>query len=70
METLIQAGNSGLEVDSVDIRINKKTRESRLFTNVFQYVKKSGMTILSMFILYRPGLFFSFAEYPLFSLAF
>lgn len=31
METLIQAGNSGLRVASVDIRINPKTRDSRLF---------------------------------------
>jgi glycosyltransferase involved in cell wall biosynthesis len=70
METLIQAGNSGLKVASVDIRVNKKTRESRLFTNMFQYVKKSGMTILSMFLIYRPGLFFSFCGIFSFSISF
>lgn len=58
METLIQAGNSGLTVASVDVRVNRKTRESRLFTNIFQYVQKSGMTMLSMFLIYRPGMFF------------
>ncbi|MCP3965720.1 MAG: glycosyltransferase family 2 protein [Lentisphaerae bacterium] len=34
METLIQAGNSGCRVASVDIRVNPKTRESRLFKNI------------------------------------
>lgn len=59
METLIQAGNSGLRVESVDIRVNPKTRDSRLFRSVFQYVVKSGGTMLAMFALYRPGRFFS-----------
>ena len=59
METLIQAGNSGLRVSSVDIRVNLKTRDSRLFKSVPQYVWKSGSTIVSMFVLYRPGRFFS-----------
>lgn len=59
METLIQAGNSGLRVASVDIRVNKKTRSSRLFRNVPEYIWKSSSTMLSMFALYRPGKFFS-----------
>lgn len=59
METLIQAGNSGLRVGSVDIRVNPKTRDSRLFKSVWQYIRKSGGTILSMFVIYRPGRFFS-----------
>jgi len=58
METLIQAGNTGMCVSSVDIRINPKTRKSRLFKNIFQYLYKSGRSILSMFFLYRPGSFF------------
>ncbi len=58
LETLIQAGNSSIRVTSADIRVNPKTRESRLFQNVFQYVWKSGTTMLSMFVLYRPGRFF------------
>lgn len=62
METLIQAGNSGLRVASVDVRVNPKTRDSRLFNSVFQYVWNSGSTMVSMFLLYRPSrLFFSLA---------
>ena len=58
METLIQAGNSGIRVTSVDIRVNPKTRESRLFRSIPQYIRKSGGTMLAMFVLYRPGRFF------------
>ena len=71
METLIQAGNSGMKVESVDIRVNPKTRESRLFKSIFQYIRKSGGTMLGMFILYRPAAFFSLLSVPFwfFSLA-
>tara|TARA_B100000161_G_scaffold258357_1_gene223213 strand:+ start:1806 stop:2750 length:945 start_codon:yes stop_codon:yes gene_type:complete len=59
MESLIQAGNNGLRLASVDIRVNKKTRESRLFKNIPEFIFKSGSTILLMFLLYRPGRFFT-----------
>ncbi len=58
METLVQAGNSGLRVASVDIRVNPKTRPSRLFKSISEYLWKSGSTMVSMFILYRPSRFF------------
>ncbi|MCQ2380404.1 MAG: glycosyltransferase family 2 protein [Victivallaceae bacterium] len=64
METLIQAGNSGMKVSSVDIRTNPKTRDSRLFTSIAQYIRKSGGTMLSMFVLYRPGTFFLVSSLP------
>jgi glycosyltransferase involved in cell wall biosynthesis len=64
METLIQAGNSGIRVASVDIRVNPKTRESRLFKSIPQYIKKSGGTMLAMFVLYRPGRFFACCATP------
>jgi glycosyltransferase involved in cell wall biosynthesis len=58
METLIQAGNNGLRISSVDIRVNPKTRDSRLFKSIPQYIWKTGSTMVSMFVLYRPGRFF------------
>jgi glycosyltransferase involved in cell wall biosynthesis len=64
METLIQAGNSGIRVASVDIRVNAKTRESRLFKSIPQYIRKSGGTMLAMFITYRPGRFFMCCATP------
>lgn len=64
METLIQAGNSGIRVASVDVRVNPKTRESRLFKSIPQYIKKSSATILAMFVFYRPGQFFACCAIP------
>jgi hypothetical protein len=64
METLIQAGNSGIRVASVDIRVNPKTRESRLYKSIPEYIKESGGTMLAMFVLYRPGQFFFFCSIP------
>jgi glycosyltransferase involved in cell wall biosynthesis len=57
-ETLIQAGNSQLRVDSVDIRVNPTTRQSRLFKSLPEYLWKSGSTMVTMFVHYRPSLFF------------
>ena len=58
METLIQAGNSGLRVASVDVGVNPQTRPSRLFRSVPEYIRRQVGTIVSMFVLYRPGRFF------------
>jgi glycosyltransferase involved in cell wall biosynthesis len=58
METLIQAGNLRLNVMSVDVRVNPKTRDSRLFKSVPEYLWKSGGTMLAMFVHYRPSRFF------------
>jgi glycosyltransferase involved in cell wall biosynthesis len=58
METLIQAGNSHLRVDSVDIRVNPRTRPSRLFKSMPEYLWESGSTMVTMFIFYRPSRFF------------
>jgi len=70
METLIQAGNSGLRVESVDVGVNPKTRDSRLFRSIPEYLWKSGSTMLSMFVLYRPGRFFSIIAGAFLALAF
>ncbi len=59
MESLILAGAIGLRVASVDIRVNPRTRDSRLFRSIPEYLWKSGSTMASMFILYRPGHFFA-----------
>lgn len=59
IETLIQAGYLNLKVVSVNIHINPKTRPSRLFKNIIQYLYRQGETMLKMFIVYRPGAFFS-----------
>lgn len=69
METLVQAGTTGMRVFSVDIRVNPKTRDSRLFKSIPQYLRKTGGTMLAMFVLYRPGGFFSILSLPFFLLS-
>lgn len=54
METIIQAGNKRLSIESVPITVNPKTRESRLFNSSFEHMAKSGMAIMRSFVMYRP----------------
>ncbi|MBD2105020.1 glycosyltransferase family 2 protein [Leptolyngbya sp. FACHB-261] len=54
METLIQAGRSGLTVANVPVRTNLPTRPSRLFKGIASYLQRSGSTILRTYTMYRP----------------
>ena len=53
METIIQAGKR-LRIASVPIRTNPKTRESRLFSNIFQHMARSGQAIIRSYIMFKP----------------
>ena len=54
VDTLIQANKKGIDICWVPIKTNPKTRESRLITNIFSKVRKSGLTILRMYVVYEP----------------
>lgn len=58
LETIIQAGLSNLRVVSVPIRTNGDLRPSRLVKSISSYVRRSLITILRVFIIYRPHAFF------------
>lgn len=58
METLIQAGNLNLSIATVPVITNPKTRESRLFKNSWEHIRKSGATIIRAFIMYKPAVLF------------
>ena len=58
METLVQANAEGLAVTSVPVRVNSFLRPSRLAKNTFQYLSRSGQTIVRSFALYYPMKFF------------
>ncbi len=58
METIVQAGWNGIAVESVPIRVNPKTRESRLVTSSSRYVWRSAQAIIRSFALYEPFRFF------------
>ncbi|HJU07387.1 MAG TPA: glycosyltransferase family 2 protein [Rhodanobacteraceae bacterium] len=54
LETIIQAGLSNLVVLSVPIRTNPDLRPSRLVRSMPNYVRRSLITILRVFVIYRP----------------
>ena len=58
LETLIQAGQKNLAVVSVPIQVNGETRRSRLVASNWSYVRRSMMTMLRIFVIYRPFRFF------------
>lgn len=59
LETIVQAGRSKIAMESVPIRTNGELRPSRLFNSMFGYVKKSMLTILRAFMMYRPLMVFT-----------
>ena len=59
LETIVQAGHEKMAMTSVPIRTNGELRASRLFNSMFGYVKKSMLTILRAFMMYRPLMVFS-----------
>ena len=54
LETIVQAGREKMAVTSVPIRTNAELRPSRLFSNMFGYVKKSMLTIGRALMMYKP----------------
>ncbi|MBR5408167.1 MAG: glycosyltransferase family 2 protein [Lachnospiraceae bacterium] len=59
LETIVQAGRTSMAITSVPIRTNGELRKSRLFHSMFGYVKRSMLTIVRAFMMYRPLTFFS-----------
>ncbi|HEX2871703.1 MAG TPA: glycosyltransferase family 2 protein [Polyangiaceae bacterium] len=59
LETVIQAGRAGITVENVKVRTNNKTRESRLFRNIPDYLKKAGGVMFRAYAMYRPVQVFS-----------
>jgi len=58
LETIIQAGQKNMAIVSVPVRVNKQLRPSHLVKSVPDYIRKSILTILRIFIIYRPFVFF------------
>ncbi len=59
LETIIQAGKKNLSVMSVPIQ-SRPTRPSRLFPNIWAYVKRSAATMLRIWAMYEPLKTFAF----------
>ena len=59
IETIIQAGQKGMSIVSVPIRTNESVRPSRLVKSLTGYVNRQLLTILRIFMTYKPFRFFA-----------
>ena len=60
LETIVQAGREKMAITSVPVRTNGELRPSRLFNSIWGYVKKSMLTILRAYMMYKPLKSFTF----------
>ena len=59
LEQIVQAGRNKMAIMSVPVRTNEELRPSRLFGSMFGYVKKSMITIVRAYLMYKPLRFFA-----------
>ena len=70
IETIISAGKKNLAITHVPVKTNKKLRESRLFPSIRVYLKRSLVTMLKVYSMYRPLKLFTIAGGTTFILGF
>jgi glycosyltransferase involved in cell wall biosynthesis len=58
LETIIQAGQKNIAITSVPVRINSTLRPSRLVKSIPSYIRKSLVTIIRIFVVYKAFRFF------------
>ena len=54
LETIVQAGRNRMAITSVPVNTNPELRKSRLMNSIFDYIKKSMLTILRAVLMYKP----------------
>lgn len=70
LETIIQAGQKAMAITSVPIRVNGDLRPSRLVKSISSYIRRSIVTIIRVFAIYRPFRFFASIGATLFAIGF
>ena len=70
IETIISAGNKNLAIEHTPVRTNKKLRESRLFPSIQVYLRRSLVTMLKVYSMYRPLKLFTIAGGTIFLFGF
>lgn len=58
IETIIQAGQKNMAITSIPIGVNEDLRPSRLVKSIPAYVRRSLLTIVRIFVTYKPMRFF------------
>ena len=61
VETIISAGKKNIAIEHTPVRTNKKLRESRLFPSIHVYLRRSLVTMLKVYSMYRPLKIFTIA---------
>jgi glycosyltransferase involved in cell wall biosynthesis len=70
LESIIQAGKRRMAIAHVPVATNARTRPSRLFDNVWSYLKRSGATIVRIYAVYEPLKVFTYIGGVIFTLGF
>lgn len=70
LETIIQAGQKSLAITSVPVRVNRALRPSRLVKSIPSYLRKSIVTIVRIFVVYKAFRFFMSVGLILFGVGF
>jgi glycosyltransferase involved in cell wall biosynthesis len=67
LESIIQAGHKGMVVTSIPVSVNAPMRPSRLVRSIPDYIRRQILTMLRIYVTYKPLRFFMFlATVPLF----
>ncbi|MDX1600182.1 MAG: glycosyltransferase family 2 protein [Anaerolineales bacterium] len=59
LETIVQAGRKGMAITSVPVQTNPDLRPSRLYGSLWSYLRRQGLTVVRIFMTYRPFYFFA-----------
>lgn len=70
LETIIQAGQKNMAISFVPIGVNEDLRPSRLVKSIPAYIKRSILTIIRIFVVYKPFRFFMTIGVFLFTVGF
>ena len=70
IETIIQAGQKGIAITSVPISVNGEMRPSRLIKGLGRYIGRQLLTMVRVFVTYRPFRFFAVPGTALFAAGF
>lgn len=70
LETIILAGSKNIPIAHVPVRTNPKLRESRLFRSIGDYLKRSGITMIRIYTMYKPLKVFTYLGVSLLGIGF
>jgi len=67
LESIIQAESKDLAISNITISTNIVTRKSRLFSSIFEYIKRSTITLIRIYSMFNPFRLFTTLGIGIFS---